>query len=109
MYQSGDIIRLGQGFTDENSIFGTIVVSFQGRAYELEQELKDMEDILDDIYQSSGIEGIYWGTVQTGTKVIKDRIVPGDKIYFFADDIMKEKQIPPASPIVLKKKQLPFT
>ena len=34
---------------------------------------------------------------------------PGDKVFFFMDDVQKEKQVPPQTPAILSKKQLPFT
>ena len=109
MYTKGESLRLAQGFTHEHSIFGTILIAFGGRDYEFEESVRELEEMLDDLYQASGIEGIYWGTVLEGSKTIKDRAKPGDKIFFFMDDVEREKQVPPQTPAILNKKQLPFT
>ena len=109
MYTKGELLRLAQGFTHEHSIFGTILIAFGGRDYAFEESVKELQDMLDDMYQESGIEGIYWGTVLEGSKTIKNRAKPGDKVFFFMDDVQKEKQVPPQTPAILNKKQLPFT
>lgn len=109
MYTKGELLRLAQGFTHEHSIFGNILISFGGRDYAFEESVRELEEMLDDLYQASGIEGIYWGIVLEGSKTIKNRAKPGDKVFFFMDDVEKEKQVPPQRPAVLNKKQLPFT
>lgn len=109
MYTKGELLRLAQGFTHEHSIFGTILISFGGRDYAFEESVKDLQCMLDDIYQDNGVEGIYCGTVLEGSKTIKNRAKVGDKVFFFMDYVEKEKQVPPQTPAILNKKQLPFT
>lgn len=109
MYTKGELLRLAQGFTHEHSIFGTILIAFGGRDYAFEESVKELQYMLDDIYQDNGVEGIYWGTVLEGSKTIKNRAKVGDKIFFFMDYVEKEKQVPPQTPAILNKKQLPFT
>ena len=82
MYTKGELLRLAQGFTHEHSIFGTILIAFGGRDYAFEESVRELEEMLDDLYQASGIEGIYWGTVLEGSKTMKNRAKPGDKVFF---------------------------
>lgn len=82
MYTKGELLRLAQGFTHEHSIFGTILIAFGGRDYAFEESVKELQYMLDDIYQDNGVEGIYWGTVLESSKTLKNRAKVGDKVFF---------------------------
>ena len=109
MYTKGELLRLAQGFTHEHSIFGTILIAFGGRDYAFEESVKELQYMLDDIYQDNGVEGIYWGTVLEGSKTLKNRAKVGEKVFVLMHYLEKEKQVPPQTPEKKKKKQLPFT
>ena len=66
MYTKGELLRLAQGFTHEHSIFGNILIAFGGRDYAFEESVKDLQCMLDGIYQDNGGEGFYCGTVLEG-------------------------------------------